>query len=99
MNIYEMPGLPIKAELVSVLEENERVRIERIISTGQQSGWYDQDESEYVILLEGRAQLAFDDDRMITLKKGDTLLIPAHQKHRVAYTSADPPCIWLCVFY
>lgn len=99
MNIYEMPGFPIKAELVSVLEENERVRIERIISTGQQSGWYDQAENEYVILLEGRAQLAFDDDRMITLKKGDTLLIPAHQKHRVAYTSADPPCIWLCVFY
>jgi len=99
MNIYEMPGLPISDELISVLEQNESVRIERIISTGQQSGWYDQEESEYVILLEGRAQLAFEDDKTITLEKGDTLLIPPHQKHRVAYTSANPPCIWLCVFY
>lgn len=99
MNIYEMPGSPINDELISVLEQNERVRIERIISTGQQSGWYDQAETEFVLLLEGSAQLAFDGNRTITLEKGDTLLIPPHQKHRVAYTSADPPCIWLCVFY
>lgn len=99
MNIYEMPMLPVNDEVISVLAQNERVRIERIISTGQQSGWYDQEESEYVILLEGRAQLAFEDGRTITLEKGDTLLIPPHQKHRVAHTSTEPPCIWLCVFY
>ncbi|MEO1816014.1 MAG: cupin domain-containing protein [Acetobacterium sp.] len=99
MNIYEMPKLPIDDEVISVLAQNERVRIERIISTGQQSDWYDQEESEYVILLEGRAQLAFEEGRTITLEKGDTLLIPPHQKHRVTHTSAEPPCIWLCVFY
>lgn len=99
MNIYEMPELPIKDELISVLEHNQKIRIERIISTGQQSDWYDQQEHEYVILLEGRAQLVFEDDRKVTLVKGDTLLILPHQKHRVAYTSTDPPCIWLCVFY
>jgi cupin 2 domain-containing protein len=99
MNIYEMPGFPINDEVISILAQNEAVRIERIISTGQQSDWYDQEESEYVILLEGRAQLTFADDKIITLEKGDTLLIPPHQKHRVAYTSTDPPCIWLCVFY
>jgi cupin 2 domain-containing protein len=99
MNIYEMPGFPINDEVISILAQNEAVRIERIISTGQQSDWYDQEECEYVILLEGRAQLEFEDDKTITLEKGDTLLIPSHQKHRVAYTSADPPCIWLCVFY
>ncbi|MDD3308327.1 MAG: cupin domain-containing protein [Acetobacterium sp.] len=99
MNIYEMPGFPISGEVISVLEQNERVRIERIISTGQQSGWYDQEETEFVILLEGSAQLTFEDNRTVMLEKGDTLLIPPHQKHRVAYTSADPPCLWLCVFY
>ncbi len=99
MNIYEIPGFPINEELISVLEQNERVRIERIVSTGQQSDWYDQEETEFVILLEGRARLAFADDNTITLEKGDTLLIPPHQKHRVADTSVDPPCIWLCVFY
>lgn len=99
MNIYEMPGFPINDELISVLEQNDRVRIERIISTGQQSDWYDQEETEFLVLLEGRAQLVFADDQTITLEKGDTLLIRPHQKHRVSYTSAEPPCIWLCVFY
>ena len=99
MNIYEMPGFPISGEVISVLEQNERVRIERIISTGQQSGWYDQEETEFVILLEGSAQLTFEDNRTVMLEKGDTLLIPPHQKHRVAYTSVEPPCLWLCVFY
>ncbi|MDO9492410.1 cupin domain-containing protein [Acetobacterium sp.] len=99
MNIYEIPGFPIDEELISVLEQNERVRIERIVSTGQKSDWYDQAETEFVILLEGRARLVFEDDNTITLEKGDTLIIPPHQKHRVADTSVDPPCIWLCVFY
>ncbi|NEO01320.1 MAG: cupin, partial [Moorea sp. SIO3I7] len=31
------------------------------------------------------------------LKPGDYLFIKAHQKHRVEYTSAEPPCIWLAV--
>jgi cupin 2 domain-containing protein len=31
------------------------------------------------------------------LKAGDYLLIPAHCRHRVEYTSADPPCIWLAI--
>ncbi|WP_414150695.1 cupin domain-containing protein [Acetobacterium carbinolicum] len=99
MNIYKLPGLPSDDEEVAILVQNDRVRIERIISTGQQSNWYDQEETEYVILLEGRAQLSFGENQTITLEKGDTLLIPPHQKHRVAYTSTDPPCIWLCVFY
>jgi cupin 2 domain-containing protein len=25
------------------------------------------------------------------------LLIAAHQKHRVSFTSQDPPCIWLAL--
>ena len=99
MNIYEMPEFPINDEVISVLTQNDRIRIERIISTGQQSDWYDQEEGEFVILLEGRAQLVFEGKRMITMEKGDTLQIPPHQKHRVAYTSTEPPCIWLCVFY
>ncbi|WP_414732652.1 cupin domain-containing protein [Acetobacterium carbinolicum] len=99
MNIYKLPGLPSDDEEVAILAQNDRVRIERIISTGQQSNWYDQEETEYVILLEGMAQLSFGENQTITLEKGDTLLIPPHQKHRVAYTSTDPPCIWLCVFY
>jgi len=34
----------------------------------------------------------------VNLKKGDSLLIKIHQKHRVTHTSEDPACIWLCFF-
>jgi cupin 2 domain-containing protein len=40
------------------------VRIERILSRGHaspESGWYDQDEHEWVIALRGRGRLEFDD--------------------------------------
>jgi len=57
MNIYEMPPLPLNEEVTTILTENENVRVERIISTGQVSEWYDQDETEIVILLESNAFL------------------------------------------
>jgi len=75
------------------------VRIERIVSAGQVSGWYDQEEAEFVALLEGGAAIEYGDGSVMNLKKGDTLLIEPHVRHRVAFTSVNPPCIWLCVFY
>ena len=50
------------------------------------------------MLLKGKAKLEFI-DRKITLQKGDCLLIPAHEKHRVAYTHKYKPTIWLAVFF
>ncbi|MCL2059090.1 MAG: cupin domain-containing protein [Oscillospiraceae bacterium] len=75
------------------------VRIERIVSTGQVSGWYDQAETEFVALLEGAAEIEYEGGRRLALSRGDTLIIKPHERHKVAYTSSDPPCIWLCVFY
>lgn len=99
MNLYELPKpLPLE-EYTEMLHAGDVVRIERIISTGQQSGWYDQDEAEYVALLQGNVKLEYGDGSLLYLKAGDTVFIPAYQKHRVAYTSAQPPCIWLCIFY
>jgi cupin 2 domain-containing protein len=99
MNIFDLPQLPLTAEMTDVLSENGTVRIERIISTGQTSDWYDQDETEFVVLCEGEAELEFDNGERIVMARGDTLLIPAHQRHRVSRTSSEPPCIWLCFFY
>ena len=98
MNIYELPPLPLTEELVTTLVEDQRLRIERIISTGQVSGWYNQEEIEYVLLLEGEAVIEFEHNQLVTLHKGDSLVLPAHRLHRVNYTSTEPPCIWLCVF-
>ena len=50
------------------------------------------------MLLKGKATLEFI-DRSISLQKGDSLLIKAHEKHRVAYTSKNRPTIWLAIFF
>jgi len=99
MNIFCMPELPLSEELTTVLTESDNVRIERVISTGQVTGWYDQDETEFVVLLDGNAIIEYENNVTVALSKGDTLLIKPHEKHRVSYTSSEPACIWLCVFY
>ena len=99
MNIYELPSLHLNEEVTAILTENENIRIERIVSTGQVSGWYDQTETEDVILLEGSAVIEYDNGESFDMSKGDTLLIEPHKKHRVSFTSSEPPCIWLCVFF
>jgi cupin 2 domain-containing protein len=100
MNIFDLPGLPLAEELTTILAENENIRIERIISTGQVSeDWYDQNETEFVALLEGSAIVEFENNRSVNMAKGDTLLVKPHEKHKVNYTSSEPPCVWLCVFY
>ena len=100
-NIFTLPPELPAEELFESLIETDRFKIQRIISTGQTTPpgeWYDQERDEWVMLLQGEAKLAYENDRIVTLKAGDYLLIRAHQKHRVEYTSSNPPCIWLAVF-
>ena len=108
-NIFNMPA-SIPEEIVETIHESalpagggHRVRIERILSAGQASPegfWYDQPENEWVLLVQGEARLAFDDGAAdISLKAGDYVMILAHRRHRVEYTSSEPPCVWVCVFF
>jgi cupin 2 domain-containing protein len=99
MNIFDLPELPLPEELTTVLVESRNIRIERIISTGQVSGWYNQTETEFVVLLEGSAIIEFESGIIVDMSKGDTVLIKPHERHRVIYTSSESPCVWLCVFY
>lgn len=95
-----LPSLP--EELVTVLAENQHVRIERIVSTGHSSPegfWYDQDDHEWVVVLSGEAKMLFQNGDTLPMKPGDHLLIPAHKKHRVDWTSSEEPTVWLAVFY
>jgi cupin 2 domain-containing protein len=72
------------------------VTIERILSSGHCSApgfWYDQAQDEWVVLVQGQAQLTFADGEISQLQAGDTLFIPAHRPHRLEKTSTDPPCI------
>jgi len=99
MNIYELPELPLNEEITTILAENKNIRIERIASTGQTSDWYDQNETEFIILAEGNAVIEYENNKRVVMSKGDTLLIEPHERHRVSFTSENPPCVWICVFY
>ena len=99
-NIYELSQEVYQLEKFEQIVSGKNIQIERIISTGQTTNpreWYDQELDEWVILLQGEAELSYADDTRIKLKAGDYLLIPAHTKHRVEYTSIEPVCIWLAV--
>jgi cupin 2 domain-containing protein len=89
------------SELVDVLAEDSRVRLERIVSTGHVTApgeWYDQDRDEWVVVLRGRARLMFEDGATsLTLGPGDWVDIPAHCRHRVDWTDPDEPTVWLAV--
>ncbi|MDO5755712.1 MAG: cupin domain-containing protein [Tissierellia bacterium] len=94
LNIVE----PIHGEIVKERWNKENVRIETIYSKGQESPWMEQEESEWVLLIQGNAVIEYE-DHCVNLRAGDVLEILPGQRHRVKETSVDPICIWLCVFY
>ncbi len=106
-NIFQLPMKGFDAsseEFFETLLQHDQIRIERILSCGQitpEGEWYDQEEAEWVVLIAGTAKLLMDQEggEVIHLEQGDHLLIPARRKHRVIYTSKEPICIWLAVFF
>jgi cupin 2 domain-containing protein len=101
-NIFDSIPSDLSSEVFEDLVTSDKVKIERIISKGHSSpdvGWYDQEQSEWVIVIAGSAIIGFDDKPSVTLKAGDYLNIPAHQKHKVAWTDPDVETVWLAVFY
>lgn len=98
-NVFDIPQLTSDKEFTEVMTQGD-VIIERIISIGQTTPvdeWYNQDKDEWVVLLEGEARLFFEQTGEIIMNKGDYILIKAHERHRVEYTSLNPPCVWLAI--
>lgn len=96
-------GIPasLPAERFDTLLQAGTCRLERIVSIGHATPageWYDQDWDEWVVLLQGRAGLRFaGEDAARILAPGDYLWIPAHRRHRVEWTSENPPAVWLAL--
>jgi cupin 2 domain-containing protein len=98
-----LPSRPLAGEFTETLYRRQGLRIERIVSTGQatpEGQWYDQDDDEWVLLVAGAARLLIAGEaRERELTAGDWLLLPAHCRHRVTWTSSDPPAIWLAIHF
>ena len=109
-------------EIIKILFKNENVKIEKIISTGQTTDWQESNKNEFVILVQGNAEIEYYDNRIcedknfktnenimknlkntndmkLQLGKGDIILIKKGERHRVSYTSKNPCCVWICIFF
>ncbi|MEO0344200.1 MAG: cupin domain-containing protein [Pseudomonadota bacterium] len=101
-NLFDDIPVKLTEEVFEVLAQGKDVKVERIVSKGHTSpkdGWYDQAQAEWVMLLEGAAELTFEPAEKVQLQRGDQILIPAHLKHRVSWTDPDQETVWLTVFF
>ena len=102
MNLFADLPSDLPEEIVQSLLDAPGLRIERIISRGHASPagfWYDQPTHEWVLLVSGAARLRFEGEEPIDMTPGAFIPIPAHQRHRVEWTDANQPTIWLAVHY
>ncbi|HLH87308.1 MAG TPA: cupin domain-containing protein [Xanthobacteraceae bacterium] len=102
-NLFANIPAQLAREESRTLISSPAVRIERIVSRGQASPpgfWYDQAQDEWVVVLAGCAELAFaDDGATMRMTAGDYVHIPAHRRHRVAWTDPVQTTVWLAVRY
>lgn len=102
-NIFGNIPAELNNELFEEILKGNTFRVERIVSRGHSSNegfWYDQNENEWVILLQGSAGLRFAGrEDLVVLRPGDYVHIPRHHKHRVEWTDPDQETVWLAVYY
>ena len=97
-NIFSNIPKILPDELFEDILSTKNFRVERIVSkehTTPKGKWYNQEQNEFVMILEGNAELFFEEG-IVKMKKGDYIIIPAHVKHRVEKTDN---VVWLTIFY
>ncbi len=101
-NLFEGIPASLADEWTERLAGNAGARVERIVSRGHASPpgfWYDQAQSEWVLVVQGHARLRFENDRVVELGAGDHVTIAPHVRHRVEWTAPDQDTVWLVVFF
>lgn len=100
--LHKIPA-QLPDEIADTLAAAGNTRIERIVSRGHASPpgyWYDQDQHEWVLLVQGAATLRFaGQNAAVQLGPGDYVNIPAGVRHRVEWTAPETDTVWLAVFY
>ena len=101
-NIFNNIPKNINKELFEDIISKDGIKIQRIVSQGHittDNEWYDQENDEWVIVLQGGATISFEGQDDVHLNVGDYINIPAHKKHRVSWTSENEKTIWIAVHY
>jgi cupin 2 domain-containing protein len=102
-NIFNDIPTELPDELFEEILTGKTFKMERIVSRGHFSPegfWSDQDENEWVILLQGSAGLRFSGkEELVVLRPGDCVRIPRHKRHRVEWTDPEQETVWLAVYY
>ncbi|WP_342452785.1 cupin domain-containing protein [Pararoseomonas indoligenes] len=102
-NLHERLAADPAREVEETLLSRPGLRIGRIVSSGQASPpghWYDQTEDEFVLLVAGEAGLEIAGEAVPRrLRPGDWVHLPAHCRHRVAWTQAEPPTLWFVIHH
>ncbi len=101
-NIFSATPSQLQEELFEDIVSNKNIKIQRIVSQGDSTTtdqWYDQESDEWVIVLQGSAIIIFEDEEKVQLSLGEHIIIPAHMKHRVFWTSPNEKTVWIAVHY
>ena len=91
--------MPIKKqEIFEELFEKDAVKIKKITSPKNfKSEIFIQDEEEWVMVLQGSAELEIS-GKKINLNKDDYVFIPRKAPHQILKTSGDIETVWLAVY-
>ena len=96
-NLFTDLPAPATGESFVEVVRHRNLVIERIVSSDSpEPVLYDQEQDEWVILLEGRATLEVAGE-VTELAAGDWIFIPAHTPHQLIAASPQPRCLWLAV--
>ena len=102
-NIFANIPATLAEEQFTALWSTAMLRVERIISRGQASPpgfWFDQEDAEWVLVLQGAAVMVFEGNvDPVRLKAGDYLYIPPHARHRVEWTDPEQATVWLAIHH
>lgn len=102
-NIFRDIPETLDDEFLETILMTPAFRLEKIVSSGHATPhgeWFDQALDEWVVLLSGSAGLLFEGEGEPTVMyPGDSLLIPAHVRHRVDWTDPSARTVWLALHY
>ena len=99
-NLFTNIPSDLPEELFETLVKTPTLHIKRILSRGQTTDWYNQDEHEWVMIVQGEAHLRIEGEEVLhKLHAGDYLEIPSRTRHRVEWTHPEETTIWLAIHH